>query len=291
MPDQSEAPVYGSSTVKRSRRTRDELAALDATILEVLADEHPATLRGTFYRVMSAGAVEKSEAGYRAVGRQVLNLRRTGDLPYTWITDGTRYVIKPTTWSNLDQMLADAKASYRRQLWHDQATNVQIFTEKDALVGVIDGVTADWDVPLGVLRGYSSESFAWEVSESLSTTKRTMMYQLGDHDPSGVDAWRNFAEKVTGFAPQADVRFERLAVLPEQIEQWGLPTRPTKRTDTRAAGFDGDSVEVDAIPPSRLRTIVYEAITQHINTERLALTEAIEASERDVLTAMVGGRR
>jgi hypothetical protein len=287
----SAGEFYRSSTVKRSRRTNRELAALDDVILEVLRDEHPATLRGTFYRVMSAGAVEKSEAGYRMVGRQVLKLRRARVLPYSWITDGTRYILKPASWSELDEMLEDAAASYRRQLWHDQATDVQIFTEKDAITGVISSVTAEWDVPLGVLRGYSSESFAWSVAESLPTWKPTIMYQLGDHDPSGVDAWRDFADKVAAFAPDADVRFERLAVLPEQIQAWRLPTRPTKRTDTRSVGFVGSSVEVDAIAPNMLRAIVRNAIEKHIDAAQLAVTRSVEASERDVFTRMIGGAR
>jgi hypothetical protein len=289
VPDHS--AVYRPSTVKRSRRTDAQLADINAVILEVLDDEHPATLRGTFYRVISAGAVAKSEAGYKLVGRQVLKLRRSGDLPYSWITDGTRYILKPRSWNDLDEMLEDAAASYRLMLWRDQNINVQMFTEKDAITGVISGVTAEWDVPLGVLRGYSSESFAWSVAESLPTWKPTIMYQLGDHDPSGVDAWRNFAEKVTAFAPEADVRFERLAVLPEQIELWDLPTRPTKRTDSRSGGFVGESVEVDAIAPSMLRTLVRRAIEQHIDPDALALTRSVEASERDVLTEMIGGAR
>lgn len=287
----SDSAVYRPSTVKRSRRTNRQLSDLDDVILEVLLDEHPATLRGTFYRVMSAGAVEKSEAGYRMVGRQVLKLRRAGVLPYSWITDGTRYILKPNSWSALDEMLEDAAASYRRMLWHNQPINVQLFTEKDAITGVISGVTAEWDVPLGVLRGYSSESFAWSVAESLPTWKPTIMYQLGDHDPSGVDAWRNFADKVAAFAPDADVTFERLAVLPEQITLWNLPTRPTKRTDTRAAGFVGGSVEVDAVAPSMLRTIVRRAIEQHIDPGELAITRSVEASERDQLTRMISGVR
>jgi len=287
----SDSAVYRPSTVKRSRRTNRQLSELDDVILEVLLDEHPATLRGTFYRVMSAGAVQKSEAGYRMVGRQVLKLRRAGVLPYSWITDGTRYILKPNSWTELDDMLEDAAASYRRMLWRDQAINVQLFTEKDAITGVISGVTAEWDVPLGVLRGYSSESFAWSVAESLPASKPTIMYQLSDHDPSGVDAWRNFADKVAAFAPDADVTFERLAVLPEQIEQWNLPTRPTKRTDTRAAGFVGGSVEVDAIAPNMLRAIVRNAIEQHIDADELALTRSVEASERDTLTRMIGGAR
>jgi hypothetical protein len=285
----TDTAVYRPSPVKRSRRTDLQLADIDAVILEVLQDEHPATLRGTFYRVMSAGAVQKSEAGYKLVGRQVLKLRRSGALPYSWITDGTRYIVKPDSWNDLDEMLEDAASSYRRMLWRDQDINVQMFTEKDAITGVIYGVTAEWDVPLGVLRGYSSESFAWSVAESLSLRKPTIMYQLGDHDPSGVDAWLNFANKVAAFAPDAEVTFQRLAVLPEQIYTLDLPTRPTKRTDTRSAGFVGESVEVDAIPPSKLREIVRNAIEKYIDPQALALTRSVEASERDVLTQLIGG--
>ena len=50
------------------------------------------------------------------------------------------------------------------------------------------------------------------------------------------------------FAPSAGVVFERLAVTPDQIHELGLPTRPTKASDSRAKGFDGGSVEVDATP-------------------------------------------
>ncbi len=283
--------VYGSSAVKRSRATNAQLDTLDDAIMQVLSEEHPATLRGTYYRVVSLGAVEKTEAGYRQVGRQVLKLRRSGRLPYWWITDGTRYVIRPRTWSDLDSMLTDAAASYRRMLWSDQMVNVHIFTEKDAITGVIEDVCDEYDVPLGVLRGYASESFCWRVAESLPLHRRTHLYQLGDHDPSGVDAWRNFEDKVRGFAPAAPVEFQRLAVTPEQISGWSLPTRPTKKSDTRAAGFDGGSVEVDAIPPSTLRSLVREAIEQHIDPGALELTRSVEASERRVLTDLIGGAR
>ena len=68
-----------------------------------------------------------------------------------------------------------------------------------------------------------------------------------------------------------------------------MPTRPTKRSDTRAAGFRGGSVEVDAIPPTILREIVEDAITSHIDPEALRLTQVAEQSERDILTRMIGG--
>lgn len=289
--------TYGSSTVKRRRRTDDELDAVDQAIIAAVNEEHPVTLRGVYYRVVSAGAVEKTENGYRLVGRQLLKLRRSGVVPYSAITDGTRWICKPESWSDLDEMLNDAAASYRRALWHDQAVEVHVFTEKDAISGVIMPVTAQWDVPLGVLRGYASESFAYSVAQSLRANaeagRTTCVYQLGDHDPSGLDAWRDFQAKVTGFLPErfgyTTASFERLAVTPEQIDNLRLPTRPTKRSDSRARNFEGGSVEVDAIPPRILRQLVEDAIVSHIDAEALRLTRVAEDSERSILTHMLGG--
>lgn len=285
------ATVKQASPVKRRRSTEVQLGMIDDAIMEALTEEHPATLRGTYYRVVSAGAVEKTEAGYALVGRRVLILRRAGRLPYSWIDDGTRSVTAPLSWLNLSQRLSGMAATYRRSVWQDQSVDVMLFIEKDALSGVIARVTDELDVPVGVLRGYASETFAWDVAVSLSTRKHTVMYQLGDHDPSGVDAWRDFEKKVRGFQPEASVTFERIAVLPEQIQSLNLLTRPTKKTDTRSANFTGESVEVDAIPPSMLRTIVRDAIEQHIDQDALDLTMSVEQSERDVLTSLIGGAR
>lgn len=283
--------VYGASTAKRGRSTKQELESLDETIMELLFEEHPATLRGTFYRVVSAGAVEKSDAGYRKVGRQVLKLRRAGRLPYSWITDGTRYVVRPRTWADAESAVREVSRTYRRMLWQYQPTDVQLFTEKDAITGVIEDVCDEWDVPIGVLRGYASDSFAWRVAEFLPPEKVTVMYQLGDHDPSGVDAWRDFEKKVRGFAPDVPVIFERIAVTPEQIIDMKLPTRPTKSSDVRARNFEGGSVEVDAIPPRVLRSIVRDAIEQHVDQDRLALDRRVEAGERQWLETLAGGVR
>jgi hypothetical protein len=146
------------------------------------------------------------------------------------------------------------------------------------------------------VRGYSSETFchsiAGTVCHNAGREKVTYLYQLGDHDPSGLDAWPDFRDKVTEFAGVGDwVEFERIAVTPEQITDLNLPTRPTKRSDSRAGNFAGESVEVDAIAPSVLRQIVEDAIVQHIDHRALRLTREVEQSERDLLTELIDGER
>jgi hypothetical protein len=288
--------VYRACPVKRYRRTNAELEAIDEAIVYAVRDEHPVSLRGVYYRVVSAGAIGKTEKAYNLIGRELLKLRRSGAVPYSWITDGTRLIQRPDSWNDLDDMLEDAAASYRRTLWHKSNVEIMMFTEKDAISGVLCPITSKWDVELGVIRGYASETFAYTVAEEImSTDKFVVAYQFGDHDPSGVDAWRDFQAKVSAFVAAKhcipNMLFERLAVTPEQIADFHLLTRPTKKSDTRARGFIGESVEVDAIPASILRQIAEDAITQHIDEEALRLTQVAEDSERKILTRLAGGFR
>jgi hypothetical protein len=284
---------YGTSPLKRVRRTNRQLAEVDDAIVTAVATETPVTVRGVFYRVVSVGAVEKSEKGYGVVQRRLLHLRRTGVVPYSSITDGTRLRLKPDSWDDVEAMLYDVASSYRKALWRDQDAEVIVISEKDAISGVVYPVTAEYDVELCITRGYSSETFTHSIAQTVirndGNAKTTYVYQLGDHDPSGVDAWRSFGERVREFAPTADVQFERLAVTRHQIGLLGLPTRPTKGTDSRSAGFEGESVEVDAIPASTLRAIVRNAIEQHIDAEDLRLHRVAEVSERAGLRALASG--
>jgi hypothetical protein len=280
------AASYGASTIKptRHRRTREDLLDIRDAIAAAVAADSPVTVRGVFYRVVAAGAVPKTEAGYRTVGRLTLAMRREGALGYEEITDGTRWVIRPRTYDSVEDMLAEVRKTYRRDLWRAQPVEVHVYCEKDAITGVLEPVTREWDVPLAVARGYMSETFAYELGRAVAAARKpVIVYQFGDHDPSGIGAWEHAQRRVAEFAGGADVRFERLAVTPAQIAAWDLPTRPTKATDTRARSFEGESVEVDAIPASTLRDILAAAIEQHIDQRQLAVTRRVEESEREAL--------
>ena len=76
---------------------------------------------------------------------------------------------------------------------------------------------------------------------------------------------------------------DRMAVTQEQIADLELPTRPTKQTDSRSASFEGESVELDAIPPTTLRQLVTDCIEQHIDADALSKTRRIEVLERETL--------
>jgi len=240
-----------------------------------------------YYLLSVAGAVEKTEAGYGRAQRQLLEMRRAGRIPYSWIADNTRWMRKPNSYSGVEDALRQTANGYRRAVWDGLDDYVEVWIEKDALAGVLHSVTAQYDVPLMVARGYSSESFAYEAAQTIKGTgKAGTVYYLGDHDPSGWQMARNLEGKLRGFG--ADITFERLAVNPEQITAWNLPTRKTKKTDTRCKAFfdtfgkNAPSVDLDAIHPDTLRALVRQAIEQHLPKYHLIGIEAVEESEREI---------
>jgi hypothetical protein len=76
--------------------------------------------------------------------------------------------------------------------------------------------------------------------------------------------------------------------LPEQIESFGLPTRPVNPKDSRSKSFVGGAVDVDAIPSTALRQIVRDAIEQWLDPEALRMNQIAEQSEKQILRRIAG---
>ena len=216
-------------------------------------------------------------------------LRRAGTVPFDWLADSTRWQRKPRTFDSVQEALEETARLYRKALWADADAYVEVWLEKDALAGVVYPITSKFDVPLMVARGYASLSFLHEAAEYIAGLDvPAYIYHLGDYDPSGQDAARAIEQILREMAPDAEIHFERLAVTQRQIAQWRLPTRPTKKTDTRAKGFGALSVELDAIPPNRLRDLVQKAIERHLPPEQYAVLKVAEESEQKLIHGLVG---
>lgn len=261
---------------------------IKAAIVAVLTEDQPMTCRQVFYRLVSNGAIGKTEAEYKqTVIRLLCDMRRAGEIPFHWIADNTRWMRKPQTYGSLDLALKRTAEAYRRSVWDNQDVYVEVWLEKDALSGVLVDVTDPWDVPLMVTRGYPSLSYLHCAAQTIKRRKKpAFLYYLGDHDPSGVDITRNVEQGIRELAPKVDLTFKRIAVTREQIVSLNLTTRPTKTTDSRSKGFEGESVEVDAIPPRVLKEMVEKCITGHIDYDLWAKLRRIEQAERQVATSI-----
>ena len=288
--------AYGTSPTKRTRRTRSEIEALDAALVEIVAQFSPVTVRQVFYQAVNRRLVPKSETrGYRVVQRRLVALRGSGEIPYGNIVDGTRYVHGHRRYDDLDEFTTYAAGLYRKDYWATSDVNVEVWLEKDALKGVlVPTVVNECGLGLHVTRGFASITYLQEAAEDIEGDGRpTYVYVLTDFDPSGVSIAEKVEEELVNRAPCSDITVERLAVDRRQIERWDLPTRPTKDSDTRARKFrrvhGTDSVELDALPPDVLRQLVRDAIDSHMDPWRLEQFRKVEQEEREALRQMFGG--
>lgn len=295
--------------VQNGPRFRGKNQALFLRAAEILEEERPMTLRQLYYRVVSVGLLENSQAEYRRLGNGMTRLREAGQIARTWIVDRVRSTIKPSSWCGLADFGAAVCKVYRKDLWAGMPHHLEVFVEKDAIAGTIQPVTREYDVALQVCRGYTSVSFAGEIADLWAEIcKPIYCYYLGDFDPSGFDLERDLKEKLQRYsgrsvcdryvgqddgADSATFRWERLAVLPGDFEQHDLITLPVKQSDRRAQAFierHGHAcAEVDALPPAELRRRVEGAILAHVDRgqwERLLL---VQTEERERLRGMVEG--
>jgi hypothetical protein len=288
--------VYGTSPIKRTGRSRAEIEALDAALVEIVDEFGPVTVRQVFYQAVNRGLVPKSETkGYRVVQRRLVALRESWEIEHGSIVDGTRYVHGYRRYHDLDEFTTYAAGLYRKDYWATSEVNVEVWLEKDALKGVlVPTVVNECGLGLHVTRGFASITYLQEAADDIDRDGRpTYVYVLTDFDPSGVSIAQKVEEELTARAPYSDITVKRLAVDREQIERWNLPTRPTKATDTRASKFrrlhGTDSVELDAIPPDELRKLVKDAIDSHMEPWRLRQFRMVEQEERETLRSMFGG--
>src|SRR5690349_6719600 len=270
----------------RPRRSPEQIEHLCDVMIRVAAQDAPMTVRQVVYQLVGLGLVEKSEAEYHnAVVRLLARLRLDGRMPWSWITDGTRWMHKSVRYGSVEEALEATRRHYRRDYWRELDDYVEVWLEKDALAGVLYQVTDEWGVPLMVTRGFASLSYVHNAAETIERVgKPTYIYYFGDYDPSGVEIDRNLERRLREFAPCSEIHFERVAVRREQIDEYDLPTRPTKRSANHGHGIhEGESVEVDAIPPATLLALVRGAIERHVDPARVAVLEAAELSERQLL--------
>jgi hypothetical protein len=293
-PLNSETDAMSSISEKRRRATRAEMEER-AEFLIAYAQEHgPITVRGLYYQaeVAEVPGIDKTELGYVKVQRQVLDLRRSGELEYEHVADATRWMRKPCSYDSIEDALQETARLYRRNLWRDADDYLEVWCEKDALAGVIYPITSLYDVPLMITRGFSSETFAYEAIAARGDDERDYyVYYFCDFDRSGRDAADSLEEKLERFSENSpfNVIFIPAAITEEQITELRLSTRPHKRTSAADKAWPYDyACELDAMPPDVLRRLVEDVITDHLPHEEFKILQAAERSEREVISNLVG---
>ncbi len=274
---------------KKARKPQSRSLPLRAAILDVAAEYERMSVRQLFYQLVSRGAIEKTEQAYKRVCDMSVQLRLDGSLPYTKIADGHRSRRVAYMLSSLADAIEDTALSYRRNMWITQPAAVEVWCEKDALTGVIQPICEEYGVPYVATRGFPSKTLLYESArEMIGRNKPTIVYYYGDHDASGRAISQSIEPELRGHG--ANVEVIRDALEPYQISIYRLPTRPGKTGDSRhakfAAEYGSQSVELDALPPNVLTSMVRFVIRRHIDVDEWLRMEQIEEQERITLQSL-----
>ena len=119
-----------------------------------------------------------------------------------------------------------------------------------------------------------------------------VIFYIGDYDPAGVLIDVALERELRRHLdPDVRLYFERIAITPEQIATYDLPTKPRKASELRMPEITA-TVEAEAMPASVLRTILRDRIEALLPEDALEIARVAEDSERrhiERVAEMLGG--
>ena len=262
----------------------EKIALCNEILLDYAAQGFDLTLRQLYYQMVTRNYIANNDREYNNLGKLVSDARLAGLIDWDSIVDRVRQLRKLPSWGSPSSIIRSAADSFRMDRWLKQDYVVEVWIEKNALIGVIDPICTKLDIPYFACIGYNSQSEAWRASQRvldyLRDGKTPVILHLGDHDPSGRDMTRDIIDRFNMFL-EVDCakegiyydgfQIDRLALNMDQIQQYDPPPNPTKLTDSRATGyiaeFGYDCWELDALSPAVINDLIEDAVMQYVDED------------------------
>lgn len=281
---------------KRFRSDKLELIGLvNGVVDEYDAQGYSLTLRQVYYQMVARDIIPNNERSYKNLGALISDARLAGLVDWNAIEDRTRNLRQRPKWGSPQEIIDAIARQYHVDYWEGQEEYVEVWVEKDALVGIVGQICDRLDVPYFSCRGYTSQSELWGAAMRLRTREslrqRPVLLHLGDHDPSGIDMSRDIVDRLEMFG--ASVEFHRLALNMDQVEAYGPPPNPTKLSDSRATGYIDahgyECWELDALDPNVISELISTNVLLHRDEDAYQCVKSREDGERMQLERLRDG--
>lgn len=253
------------------------------------------TLRQLYYQFVARDLLANTLRNYKNLGNAINDARLAGLIDWHAIEDRTRNLRSNAHWDDPAGIVRAAARSFALDKWEGQKRRVEVWIEKDALVGVIEEVCGDLDVAFFSCRGYTSQSEMWDAAQRLirygENGQHPLILHLGDHDPSGIDMSRDIRDRLELFMEAHGVmaaEVKRIALNEEQVERYAPPPNPAKVTDSRAPKyierFGRESWELDALEPTVLIDLIRTEVERVMDKRKWQARYDEQESQRELLT-------
>ena len=264
-------------------KSLDLIGLVNSVIEEYDAQGYELTLRQVYYQLVARGYIPNNERSCKNLGNLINDGRLAGLIDWYSIVDRTRNIRSNPHWETPQEVIETAKYLYHLDRWATQPNYVEVWVEKDALIGIVNQACKPLDVPHFSCRGYTSQSEMWAAAQRFLKQRHRescTIIHLGDHDPSGIDMTRDIQERLEMFGATVDVK--RVALTMGQIETYNPPPNPTKITDARAKGYISryghECWELDALEPKLITSLIRNEVTALMDED---LFNEVAARERD----------
>jgi len=282
----SEMPLIAYRKQNVTAKKLQLISIAQGIVQEYAAQGFDMTLRQLYYQLVARGFIANHQREYKRLGDAIDTARMNGLIDWGSIVDRTRGCLMNDHWDSPAEIVEDAAGAYKIDLWKGQRRRVEVWIEKEALIGVISGLCRKWDVPYMACRGYLSQSEMWRSSQRIIRYLRkgqpTIILHLGDHDPSGIDMTADIKRRLQIFVGHEfentdtgdpyEVPVLRLGLNMDQVQQYNPPPNPAKMNDARAAAYIaqyGHSCwELDALDPQTLTGLVESNIRGIVDLDK-----------------------
>ena len=276
---------FGLAALEKIERANDIIADYEAQGYDL-------TLRQLYYQFVSKALIANNEREYKNLGNIINDARLAGLISWKAIVDRTRHIRRLPSWSGAKEIVQACAGQFKLDRWEGQEYRPEVFIEKDALVGVIEGICNETDVPYFSCRGYTSQSAMWDAAQRMikyqENGQTPVIIHLGDHDPSGIDMSRDIQDRLNMFM-EDPMEVIRVALTMDQVRQYNPPPNPTKLTDSRSQGYveayGNESWELDALSPEVITNLIRDEIYARRNPDVLEEVMGKEKKHKIALEA------
>lgn len=271
---------------KFTPRSLQLIETANQIIAEYVAQGFDLTLRQLYYQFVARDVIPNTMREYKNLGNVVNDARLAGLIDWEAIVDRTRNLESNSHWDSPADIVEACAKQFQIDKWVDQPKRVEVWIEKDALVGVIERACREEDVAYFSCRGYTSQSEMWVAAQRLieyeGQGQDTVVIHLGDHDPSGKDMTRDIESRLRLFGARTEIN--RIALNKDQIRKYNPPPNPCKVTDSRAGQyirkFGTKSWELDALEPQVLDNLIRDAINEYRDQDLWDSAKTVEQAHR-----------
>lgn len=193
--------AYENKNFRKERLARISVA--NEICEEYAAQGLVLTLRQLYYQHVARDLIRNEQREYDKLGELCSDARMAGLMDWDHLIDRTRNLQTQRTWETPQKAMQDMAERYLRDLWAPQKRRVEVWIEKDAAIGVVEGVCNSNSIPFFSSRGYTSMSEMHKAAQRLrwhiEQGNQVLLLHIGDHDPSGLDMSRDIEKRLRHF--------------------------------------------------------------------------------------------